>query len=125
MIPTMLGVTPKRLFSMVLVGGIFYVALQYVPALFYAYEFEDFVRDEVKFAPLRETTDPKHLREHILDQARQYRMIVDKESVQVTNTRDRDRGINVLTVDVNYRMPVDLYYFIHELPFHSHVSTAY
>jgi hypothetical protein len=121
----MLGITSKRLLILVFLGCLLYVALQYVPLFFYALEFDDFVRDEVKFAPLRETDDKEHIMQHILDEARFYRMILDKNDIKVTKTRDSSRGINFLTADVEYRMPVDLYYFTHEVRFHLHTSTAY
>jgi hypothetical protein len=121
----MLGITPKRLFILVFLGSLLYVAIQYIPVLFYALEFDDFVKDEVKFAPMRETDDPQHLTQHILNEARYYKMILDKNDIQVTKTRDNARGVTFLAVDVDYRMPVDLYYFTHEVRFHRHASTVY
>jgi len=52
-------------------------------------------------------------------------MILDKKDIQVIKRRDEARGVNFLTVDVDYRMPVDLYYFTHEVKFHVHASTVY
>ena len=121
----MLGITPKRLLILVFMGCLMYVALQYIPVFFYALEFDDFVRDEVKYAPLRETDDKEHITRHILDEGGYYRMILDRKDINVTKTRDLSRGINFLTADVDYRMPVDLYYFTHEVRFHLHASTVY
>lgn len=99
--------------------------LQYLPVLFYAWAFDDFVRDEVRFAPMRETAEQEHLVDHILEQARRYRVIVDKKDVRVSKTRDPQRGIRMLAVDIDYRAPVDLYYFVHEVRFNFRTSISY
>ena len=121
----MLGFTPKRILVFVFLGSLLYVAVQYVPLWFYALQFDDFVRDEVKFTPMRESVDKDHLQQHIYNEARFYKMILDKKDIQVIKKRDEARGVNFLTVDVDYRMPVDLYYFTHEVKFHVHAATVY
>jgi hypothetical protein len=121
----MFRLTPKRILIWVLLGGASYVGMQYIPVLFYAWEFNDFVRDEVRFAPLRETTEQAHLQDHILEQAKRYRLIIDRRNVRVTKTRDPHRGIEILAVEIDYRAPVDLYYMVHEVPFHIRASVFY
>jgi hypothetical protein len=108
-------------------GALLYAGLQYVPVFFYAVEFDDFVKDEVKFAPARETTEPAHLKQHIAEEAKNNRMIIldPRRDIRVVRVRDSVRGIRILTVDVNYIMPVDLYYFTHNVKFKIHAETAY
>ncbi len=121
----MFGMTPRRVLIWLCFASLVHAASQYIPVLFYAWEFDDFVRDEVRFTPVRESIERDHLADHILQQARLYKLILDDKGVQVTKTRDPRRGIRVLAVEVGYRAPVDLYYFVHEIRFQVRASTFY
>jgi hypothetical protein len=122
----MFGITPKRLFIWVFIGGILYVALLYPPVLLFAWEFDDYVRGEIRFAPAREKLEKDYITDNIAEAARRYGLIVNpKKDIRVTKTPDLQRGIEILTVDVDYKAPVDLYYFTHNVPMHIHATTAY
>jgi hypothetical protein len=122
----MLGLTPSRILIWIFIGALFYVGLQYVPVYFYALEFDDFVKDQVKYAPARKTTETTQLLQLIADEAKRDRMVLDpKRDIKVLKARDAARGVRTLAVDVDYMIPVDLYYFTHPVKFHVHAETVY
>jgi hypothetical protein len=112
----------KRIFVFVLIGALFFVALQFISVFFYTWEFEDFIRDEVKFAPVRESDDKEHLVEHIKEQAQYYSLQIDEKNIRVEKSTNDDSGVTSLSIDVVYTTPVDLYYFT--FPMRRHVFTA-
>ena len=112
----------KRLLLWVLLGAAFFVAIQFIPAYFYASEFDDFVKDEVKFAPTRERTDREHLTQHITAASVHYGVQIDPKGVTVRKSRNADSNLETLTVSVAYSIPVDLYYLTRQL--HRHVETS-
>ena len=111
----------RRLLLFVFLGAVFVGAIQFIPAYFYASEFDDFVKDEVKFAPTRESTEREHLVDHIYDAAMHYGVEVNREDIVVKKTKNPDSGYDKLTVSVAYSIPVDLYYFTRRLHFHMDV----
>jgi hypothetical protein len=115
----------RRLLLFVFFAAVFVAAIQFIPAYFYASEFDDFVKDEVKFASTRESTEQEHLVDHILEQAMHYGVEVNPKDIVVTKTKSADSSYKKLTVSVAYRMPVDLYYFTYRLHFQVNASTAY
>lgn len=115
----------RRIFVFVLIGALFFVGIQFASVYFYAWEFDDFVRDEVKFAPVRESDDKAHLVEHITRQAQFYGLEIDPKSIEVVKHTDTGSGITKLEVDVNYTSPVDLYYFTFPLRRSVRTATSY
>jgi hypothetical protein len=115
----------KRLFVFVLIGAVFFVAIQFASVFFYAWQFEDFVKDEVKFAPMRESDERAHLVEHILSQGQSYSLTLDPKDIEVQKHTDTDSGITTLQVKVNYTSPVDLYYFTYPLRRNIRAATMY
>ena len=115
----------KRVLIWVLFGAAFFVAIQYLPAYFYASEFDDFVKDEVKFAPTRESTDREHLTQHITDASTHYGVQIDPKGITIEKTQNTDSDYRTLTVSIAYRMPVDLYYFTPRLRRNVKASISY
>ena len=115
----------KRVFVFVLIGARFFVGLQFVSVYFYAWEFDDFVRDELKFALMRERGTEQHLVDHIRDTAQFYGMTTDKKNIRIEKHKDASSGLTFLAADVNYSTPVDLFYFTYQLHRHVHASTVY
>ena len=103
----------------------FYAGLQYAQLYFYASAFDDFIRDEVKFAPTRESTDEDHLRTHILDASQQYGMTVEPKDIRVTKTRDPDHQLQMLDVEVTYSAPLDFSLFKRQLNFRTDATVSY
>jgi hypothetical protein len=115
----------KRILVLVLIGALPFVAVQFASVFFYAWAFEDFVKDEVKFTPMREPAERVHLVEHILTQAQPYRLAVDPGNVAVERHTDRTSGITTLQVNVSYISSVDLYYFTYHLRRNLLAKTTY
>jgi hypothetical protein len=106
----------KRIFIFVLLGAMFFVGMQFLSVFFYAWEFEDFIKDELKFAVVREDDSKEHLTEHIKQQAQYYGLNINAKNILVEKSTDIDSGITTLSADVAYATPVNL--------FTSHISSA-
>jgi hypothetical protein len=115
----------KRIFVFVLLGAMFFVGMQFISVFFYAWEFDDFVRDELKFAPAREDDSKEHLVEHITEQARYYGLTLNQRDLIVGKATDTDSGVTTLSADVTYTTPVDLYYLTYQLRRHIHATASY
>ncbi len=113
----------KRLLVFTLMAAAFFVGVQFVCVYFYVYEFDDFVKDEVKFAPIREKDTKEHLVDHITRQAMIYSLAVDK--VKVRRNTDGESGLTTLAIDLNYTASVDLYYTSFLIHRSLHASTTY
>jgi hypothetical protein len=108
----MFGLTARRLFYIVLVLVVIYVGTQYIPPVFYAFQFSDFVRQQVKFAGVaRKSTDD--VRREVLDKARELKIPITSRDIHITR-----RG-PAFTLDLEYSWPIDLRVYKHELKFHS------
>ena len=115
----------KRIFVLVLFGALLFVAIQFAAVFFYAWEFDDFVKDEVKFSPMRESAEKAHLVEHIITQGQNYSLAIDPKDIMVQNHTDTNSGITTLKVSVKYTTPVDLYYFKYPLKRNVLAATSY
>jgi hypothetical protein len=115
----------KRGLILIFVVAAFYVGVQFASVLFYAWEFEDFAADEVKYAPFRENDTTEHLTEHLRQQAQFYGLNLNNKDVVVKRHTDEGSGVTIISVDLQYASPVDLYYFSYQLRRHVHASTMY
>jgi hypothetical protein len=115
----------KRLLTWVVIGAAFVVGVQFVAVLFNAWQFDDFVKDEIKFAAIRESETEEHLVEHIMDQARDYSLELDQKDIRIEKNNDSDTGVTTLAVAVSYSAPVDLYYFKSKVRRHVVATTRY
>src|SRR5437588_12571656 len=115
----------RRLLLFVFLGAAFFIAIQFIPAYFYASEFDDFVKDEVKFAPTRESTDREHLIQHITDASVHYGVKIEPKGITIKKTENFATNLQTLTVSVVYSIPVDLYYFTEQLRRHVDASISY
>jgi hypothetical protein len=97
----------RALKSVVLVVGLL-VLTQYVPPIYYAMEFNDFVKNE----PLR-TPERTNLRSRLLQQAQWYLLPIKSDDIRIND----DGGL--IRVKVDYKIPVNLFIFTHELSFHA------
>ena len=115
----------KRVFVFVLIGATFFVGMQFLAVMFYAWEFDDLANDEVKFAPVRQDDSRDRLVGHLKEEALYYGLKVDDKAITVTKNTDTNSGIRQLAVDISYTTPVDLYYFTYQLHRHIRPSTMY
>jgi hypothetical protein len=113
-----------RIAAIAIAGAIFVVCLQFTQVLFFAWAFDDFVKDEVKFAPLRDTKKER-LIGHIREKAQGNGLTLDPQLVHYQKYFDSATGIRTLAVDVDYTAPVDLFYLTYPMKRRLHASTNY
>jgi hypothetical protein len=107
----MFGLNGRQLFFLLAFIALLYAATQYGPGYFAAFQFNDFIRQEVKFAaPSRKTAD--QVRSDILAQAMELGIALDKNDIRMTK-----RG-PALTVEFDYRWPINMRVYKHDLVFH-------
>jgi len=107
----MFGLNSRRLFYIAVIAAVGYSASQYVPPYFDAIQFADFVRQEVKFAgPSRKTKDD--VVANVVAKAREFNLGITPKDVRVTK-----RG-PYMTLDVDYKRPIDMWIYKHDLRFH-------
>ena len=95
---------------LVVIAGLFALA-RYFPPVYYATQFNDFVRQEIK-----RTTAAAPLRQQLLSKADLYFLPVKPEDIQISESG------SVVRVNVDYQVPVDLFVFTHVLSFHATAS---
>ncbi len=76
----------RQLFCVTLLCSSFYAVTKFASVYFYVSAFQDFVKNEVEFAPFRERADEKHLLVNILDAARYYNLEVDPNEIKIHKT---------------------------------------
>ena|SRR5579862_9402970 len=122
----MLRITLRQLFFVTFLLSSFYAFTQFATAYFYVSEFQDFIQDQVKFAPLRERADEMHLAMNIVDAARYYNLEIDPKEIKIRKTATvPGTSWSTLAVDVTYTAFVDLDVFKQPLRFHTSSSVAY
>ena len=86
----------------------FLLLLRYFPTFYYASMFNDFVKTEAQ----RTRVGPK-LQAALLQQAEMYFLPVKAEDIRIKEDGD------LIRVNVDYKVPVNLFIFTHELSFHA------
>jgi hypothetical protein len=97
-----------RVLRVLVVLAGFLVLLRYVPVYYNTSEFNQFVKEETQ-----RTRQRVLLKRHILNRARIYAFPITEEDIRIAA-----EGA-VVRVAVNYRVPVDLFVFSHEMAFHA------
>jgi hypothetical protein len=106
----MFGLRRRQLLMIAVLAAGFFVAYQYVQAYVTAFQFNDFVRQQVKYAgPSRKTADT--LREEVFRKANELGIALTKKDIRITR-----RG-PAFTLELEYRWPIDLRVYRHELAF--------
>jgi len=108
----MFGLNSRQIFILLMLVVFLFAAYQYVPPYFTAFEFNDFIRQEVKFAATSRKTTEK-LRTDIVEKAREMGVPVAARDIRITR-----RGPS-FTLELEYRFPIDLKIYHHELVFHA------
>jgi len=109
----MFGLLPRGTSYILVVAIILFLGVNYVPVYINAYQFNDAVRQVLKFSGTRGRS-PQVMKTAIMAEAAEFGIPVTSDSVKVT----RD-GV-VLTVDISCQVPIDLQFYQHELSFDSH-----
>ena len=107
----MFGLNGRQMFFLVAFIAALFAATQYGPAYYAAFQFNDFIRQEVKFAvTAKKTIDG--VRSDILREAMELGISLDRRAISITK-----RGPS-FTVEFDYHWPINLRFYKHELVFH-------
>jgi hypothetical protein len=108
----MFGLRRRQLLLIGVCAAVLFAAYQYVPAYVTAFQFNDFVRQQVKYAgSSRKTTDT--LREEVFRKANELGIGLTKKDIRIT------RHGPAFTLELEYRWPIDMKVYRHELVFRS------
>jgi len=109
---TMFGLNGRQIFILLMLVVFLFAASKYVPPYFTAFQFNDFIRQEVKFAASsRKTTD--RLRQDVLQKAKEMGVPIEARDIHITR-----KGPS-FTFELEYRFPIDWRIYHHELVFHA------
>ena len=115
----MFGLLPRGTSYILAALIVLVLGVNYVPVYVNAYQFNDAVRQVLKFSGTRGRS-PQVMKTAIMAEAAEFDIPVTSESVKVT----RD-GV-ILTVEISYKVPIDLQFYQHELSFDSrHTSETF
>jgi len=81
---------------------------RYSPVYFHSLQFDDFVKHEVQHVRMQAS-----LRKALLDEARSYSLPIKESDINFSSNN------GVFRVAVDYRVPIDLIVYNHELTFHT------
>jgi hypothetical protein len=111
----MFGLSGRQIFILLVLIAFLFAATQYGPAYFAAFQFNDFIRQEVKFAVTNRKT-PDRLRLDIAQKASDLGIPVKPRDIHITR-----RGPS-FTVELEYHFPINMRVYRHELVFHASES---
>ena len=107
----MFGLSGRQILILLVLIGLLFAGSQYIPGYFAAFQFNDFVRQEVKYAVSARKT-PETVRAELLEKATELGIPLTKNDVRITK-----RGPS-FTMDIEYRWPIDLKVYKQDLVFH-------
>lgn len=111
----MFGLRLRHVGMLLVLAGLVCGAGQYVLAYISAFQFDDFVRQEVKYAASARKP-PDQLRSEIIDKAEELGFHVQPRDIQVAR-----RGLS-FSLNLEYRWPIDLKVYKHDLVFSTAAS---
>jgi hypothetical protein len=107
----MFGLNARQIFLLLLLVAALFVGSQVVPAYFDAFQFDDYIKQEVKYAAASQrTTDD--VRARIVEKAKEFDIALAPEDILI-----KRRG-PVFTLEFNYIIPVELRAYRRALTFH-------
>jgi hypothetical protein len=108
----MFGLSGRQVFMLLVLVALLFAGAQYAPAYFNAIQFNDFIRQEVKYA-VASKKSPDVIRTQIIQKATELGIPnVTKNDIKISR-----RGPS-FTLDMEYRWPINLRVYRHELTFH-------
>ena|ERR1051326_858386 len=108
----MLGLSGRQIFILLVLVGLLFAGTQYGPAYFAAFQFNDYIHQEVTFA-VTNRKSPEMLRTEIVQKAGELGIKVMPKDILITR-----RG-PAFTLALEYHWPIDMKVYRHELVFHS------
>jgi hypothetical protein len=107
----MFGLNGRQMFFLLVFIVLLFAATQYGPAYFAAFQFNDYIRQEVKFAASAKTTIDA-VRSDLLAKAMELGIPLDKREIRITR-----RGPS-FTVEFDYHWPINMRVYKQDLVFH-------
>jgi hypothetical protein len=107
----MFGLNGRQLFILLVVILALLAGTQYAPGYFAALQFNDYVRQEVKYAISARKT-PEVVRDEVVDKATELGIPLTKNEVHIIR---RGPAFNMV---IEYHWPIDLKVYRHDLTFH-------
>ena len=111
----MFGLKSRQLFFVLFTAAVVYVAAQFGAVYYRAFQFQDFVYQEVRFASSKRKPTEK-VRASIADEAKNWDIPVMPRDIHITK-----RGPS-FSVEIDYSLIVDLR--VHQFVWPQHVVTA-
>lgn len=108
----MFGLSGRQILILLVLTAVLFAGSQYIPGYFAAFQFNDLVRQEVKFAVTSRKT-PETIRANVLQRAKELGISLAKTDIHITR-----RGPS-FTLDMEYRWPIDMKAYKHDLIFHT------
>lgn len=107
----MFGLNGRQLLFLLVLVLVLLAGTQYVPGYFTALQFDDYVRQEVKYAASTRKT-PETVRDEVVDKATELGIPLTKEEIRITR-----RG-PAFSMDFEYHWPINMRIYQHDLVFH-------
>jgi hypothetical protein len=107
----MFGLNGRQMFFLLVFIALLYAATQYGPAYFAAFQFNDFIRQEVKFAAAAQKNIDT-VRADILERAMELGIPLTQKDIKITK-----RGPS-FTVEFDYHWPINMRAYEQTLVFH-------
>jgi hypothetical protein len=107
----MFGLSGRQIFILLVLIAFLFAGAQYVPAYFAAFQFNDYVRQEVKYAASARKT-PEAIRGEVLQKANELGISLTKNDVRLTKQGPAFR------VQIEYHWPINLRVYQHDILFH-------
>jgi hypothetical protein len=107
----MFGLNGRQIFILLALIVLLFAATQYVPGYFVAIQFNDYCRQEVKYAASSRKT-PEAVRDQVIDKATELGIPLTKKEVHITR---RGPAFNMV---IEYHWPINLKVYRHDLTFH-------
>jgi hypothetical protein len=107
----MFGLNAKQIFMLLLLILALYAGSQLIPAYFNAFQFNDYIKQEVRFAVANRRTGDA-LKAKIVEKAHEYDIPVRTKDIRITR-----RGPS-FTLELDYLIPVDLRFYKRDINFH-------
>ena len=111
----MFGLNGRQLFILLVLIALLAAGTQYVPGYFAAFQFNDYVRQEVKYAGTARKT-PEVIRDDVIGKATELGIPLIKQDVHITR-----RG-PAFNIEIEYHWPVNMRVYHHDLVFHVNES---
>src|SRR5262245_10680917 len=107
----MFGLNAKQVALLLLLVAALYAGSQIIPIYFNAFQFNDFIKQEVKFAVAsRRTVDD--IRARIVEKAKEFDLGIGPKDVHITR-----RGPS-FNVEIDYSVPLNLRVYRRDVSFH-------